>query len=285
MEDQFKNFLHFPIMPKVNNTAGNYRLHYKELTTIALKRFKYIGLPITLPAQEIELRLINQGFAPVFISKKFGIVTSYGSMYGQDQYFHATNVTYAQPILGSGDLKVDENVAVIFDSTLSSYLSPISLSGQIISWFARLLADIDTTIAVSIINNRMTRGVVTKTSTSQDAYKNYLRDLESGELGSAFTATGIIDGLQQILSHDIKETPLDSLLSCKQNIQKLFYNMYGFQYIMHKAERLIPDEIVNDTEYLSSFITDLLDSRQEGIERVNSRFNLDAKVVINDEII
>lgn len=275
----------FPTMPKINNTRGNYRLHYKELVTIALRRFKYIGLPTTLPAEEIELRLINQGFAPVFNSQKHGIVTSYGSMFGQDIYFHSTNVTYAQPILGSGDLKVNEDCAIIYDSTLSSYLSPIPLSGQIISWFARLLSDVDTTIAVSIINNRMTRGVVTKTSTSYEAYNDYLKDLENGELASAFTATGIIDGLQQILSHDIKETPLDSLLQCRQNIMKLYYNLFGFQFIMHKAERLIPDEIVNDTEYLSSFIYDLLTTRQEGVDRVNALFNLTVKVELNNEIV
>lgn len=285
MSKDFFETLRFPLMPKINNTNGNYRLHLKELTTIALKRFKYIGLPTTLPAQEIELRLINQGFAPVFQLDKFGIVTSYGSMFGQDQYFHSTHVTYTQPVLGSNQLEVGKDVAVIFDSTLSSYLSPVTLSGEIISWFARLLADIDTTIAVSIINNRMTRGVVTKTSTAFDSYKNYLKDLEAGELSSAFTATGIIDGLQQILSHDIKETSLESLLSCKQNIQKLFYNLYGFQFIMHKAERLIPDEIVNDTEYLSSFVIDLLESRQQGIAEVNAMWGLESEVVLNNEII
>ena len=275
--------LHFPIMPKINNTKSNFRLHYKHLMTIALRRFKYIGLPTTLPEEEIELRLINQGFAPVFLTKEYGIVTSYGSAFGQDIYFHSNHVTYAQPILGSGDLEIRKNCAIIYDSTLSSYLNPISLSGQIISWFARLLADLDTTIAVSIINNRMTRGVVTKTDVAHQAYDNYLHDLEEGELASAFTATGIIDGLQQILSHDIKETPLNDLQQCRQNILKLFYNMYGFQFILHKTERLVPDEITNDTEYLSSFIFDLLESRKQGIEMVNSMFELSAKVVLNND--
>lgn len=255
-------------MCRGNDTRRIYNNYIRRLYGIAIRAFKWSNLPPSLPQNEIELRLIWQGFAPIFNHPVYGIVTSYGSLYGVNIYNHADRALYSQPTLGNGEFSIGIGGAVVYDTSWD--MNGGSVMRDIIEWYARFLTDIDVSMNIAIINGRGTRGIMAKTKQAKDALEMYYKKLEAGEYTVPFANAGLLDEFQQLLEHNVNDTmTLESLQDTKSQTLRSFYNMYGIQMVEHKRERLINNEIETDEDFINSNITDMLTMRQNGAQMIN----------------
>lgn len=269
--DKKKRYVNYPAN-KVNN---NYHMWVSRLTQLAANAFQYSNLPSNLPAIEIERRLIFQGFAPVFKHDIYGLVTSWGSTNGISIYGYGTHVTYAQPILGSGELEIGHRVAVIYNSMLDVN-GDVSVNRLL--WYSKMLADIDSSINIAVVNNRDINSVTALTTPAYNALRDYHRKLESGDFDFVTTNSGVLESLSDLHKNKNEGISLTELYDTKRKILEDFYTDYGIQKISHKNERLIPDEIVNDEEFLSDNIRDLFEQRKLGCQRINALFGTNITV-------
>lgn len=255
-------------MCRGNDTRRIYDNYIRRLYGIAIRAFKWYNLPPSLPQNEIELRLIWQGFAPIFNHPKYGIVTSYGSLYGVNIYNHANHALYSQPTLGNGEFSIGIGGAVVYNTSWD--MNGGSVMRDIIEWYARFLTDIDVSMNIAIVNGRGTRGIMAKTEQAKKALEDYYRKLQQGEYAVPFSNAGLLDDFQQLLMHNINDNlSIDSMQELKIQTVRTFYNMYGIQMVDHKKERLITDEVETDIDYINSNIADMLTMRQNGAEMIN----------------
>lgn len=255
-------------MCRGNDTRRIYDNYIRRLYGIAIRAFKWSNLPLSLPQNEIELRLIWQGFAPIFKHPKYGIVTSYGSLYGVNIYNHADRALFSQPTLGSGDFSIGIGGAVVYNTSWD--MNGGSVMRDVIEWYARFLTDIDVSLNILIINGRGTRGIMAKTEQAKKALESYYKKLQEGEYTVPFANAGLLDDFQQILAHNVNDSlSLESLQELKTQTMRQFYNMYGVMMVDHKRERLITDEVETDEDFITSNIADMLLMRQNGAQMIN----------------
>lgn len=263
-------------IPKNNNLERVYDMHYRHLVSLATRVFNWRGLPPSLPSWEIERRLFRQGFAVVFKHPKFGLVTSDGALYGVNIYNHAENFNYSQPRLGSGNGRLGVSGVCVYNTSIDSDITNGgggSVMGDLLEWYARMLTDIDISITLLTIKARNTDGIIANNDLAKRALDAYFDRLEAGEIKVPFAPANMFDNVSDLVQRQSTGgASLSDLLQSKSQIMRDFYATFGVQSIQHKNERLITDEITNDTDYLTANVEDMLTARRNAVEQINLKF-------------
>ena len=263
-------------IPKNNSLERVYSMHVRHLLTLATRVFKWRGLPPSLPSWEIERRLFRQGFAVVFKHPKFGLVTSDGALYGVNIYNHAENFNYSQPRLGSGNGRLGVSGVCVYNTSIDSDITNGgggSVMGDLLEWYARMLTDIDISITLLTIKARNTDGIIANNDLAKRALDDYFDRLEAGEIKVPFAPANMFDNVSDLVQRQSTGgASLSDLLQSKSQIMRDFYATFGVQSIQHKNERLITDEITNDTDYLTANVEDMLTARRNAVEQINLKF-------------
>lgn len=271
------------VIPKNNDTAFVYRLHLRSLVNILMRLFVWENLPPNLPAEELETRLLWQGFATVFHHKTYGLVTATGSVYGQNIYSYGNKYSYSQTVLGSGNGENYINGITIYNTAADRYGG--SVCRDVVKHFAKTLADIDVSITVRVINSRASNGIMAHTTAAKKTLEEYYKKLENGDYFIPCAPTAITDSYSQMIQHDVSRADkITDLLTLKSQIMRDFYAYFGIQTVQHKNERLIADEINSDTDFLSANIQDLLAQRQRGAKAINDLFGTNISVGVRDYV-
>lgn len=242
--------------------------------------FDFEGTPDSLPGEEIERRLILHGYAIIFNHPKFGLVTSPGSLYGEDKYYLPTGATYSQVALGSGDLKIGVNCVVIYNSQIDLH-EPRGLS-DLIARYARMLADCDSSIANMMINSRQQKMGSAATPAAAKALDDALTKIYAG-MPATINVNTLLDLVKTIDWADTTRSGdnIDKLLTSKQKIYSDFLQEIGVKSAFEKRERLLTDEVRADDQLLTINTADMLKYRKIGIEMVNDMFGTDITVSHN----
>ena len=271
-------------IPKNNNLERVYNMHYRRLLTLATRVFKWHGLPPSLPSWEIERRLFRQGFAVIFNHPKYGLVTSDGAIYGVNIYNHAENFSYSQPRLGSGNGRLGVSGVCVYNTSIDSDITNGgggSVMGDLLEWYARMLTDIDISITLLTIKARNTDGIIANNDLAKRALDNYFDRLEAGDIKVPFAPANMFDNVSDLVQRQTTSgASLSDLLQSKSQIMRDFYATFGVQSIQHKNERLITDEITNDTDYLTANVEDMLTARQNAVEQINLKFGTNITVEV-----
>lgn len=263
----------------VKNVKRGYTFYLKILFEKCLGIFKYYNLPESLPAEEIEKRLIWFGFCGVFNHSKFGIVCADGGLSGYDQYYRPTEFLYAQPVLKSGTKKIGDDCVIIYN-TQSDVINPYGFQ-ELIRRYARLLADIDSSIDIQIINTRATK----LNSVADDlTAKSVNICMDALERGESYTVNrnSILDNWQTKDWNTAHPEQLEKLIDAKQSILNAFLEEIGVKSINEKRERMVTNEVSADNQLLMVNTDDLLYKRKMGVKQVNDMFGTDIKVELND---
>lgn len=263
----------------VKNVKRGYKFYLKMLFEKCLGIFKYYNLPKSLPAEEIEKRLIWFGFCGVFNHNKYGIVCADGGLSGYDQYYRPTEFLFAQPVLGSGTKTINDNCVIIYN-TQSDVIEPYGFR-ELIKRYARLLADIDSSIDIQIINSRATK----LNSVADDlTAKSVNMCMDALERGESYTVNrnSILTNWQTVDWNTAHPEQLEKLLDAKQSILNSFLEEIGVKSINEKRERMITNEVSADNQLLMVNTDDLLYKRKMGVKQINDMFGTDVKVEIND---
>lgn len=263
----------------VNSVKRGFAYWHNLLTEKCLDMYIYDGLPESIPAQYIERELIMFGYAPIF--EIDGILnTAEGSLSGVGRYYLPTTFTYAVPWLRGGYRTVDKNCVIIWNSKQDIY----ARAGfrDLISRYARQLADIESSINVVIVNQRATKmDVVADSQTAAEI--NRARD--AIEAGSHYTVNqkSIID---RYFPKEWAASPVSNqitqMIDARDRILSNFLEEIGVKSInMNKKERMITTEVTADTQLLTVNVEDMLSERKAGIDRVNKMFGTNITVKRN----
>lgn len=264
-----------------------YKTWYNYLYLIVSNIFVYYNLPANLPAREIEKRLILGGYALIFNTKLYGLVTAWGGRYGVNIYDYGNEFNYAQTILGSEEgIKDNINGVIMYGSSVDRF-SGVGITGKMIEYYADLLSDIDVSIDISVINNRAVNTIGAKSDGALASLREYQQRLYEGEtIIPKLVGNQLFDSTENILKQET-QTPnaLAELTNTQTAILKRFYNSFGIPFVEKKAERLIDSEVDTDKECLSVNLTDYLNNRREGVEAINNLFGTNIIVEVNNNVI
>lgn len=264
----------------VCSVVHGYNYYVHMLTEKCLGMFDYENMPDSLPGEEIERRLILDGYAIIFNHRKYGLVTAPGSLYGIDKYYLPTNATYTQPELGSGDLKIGVNCAIIYNSQIDMY-EPRGLS-DLIARYARMLADCDSSIENMLINSRQQKMGSAATPEAAKALDAALTKIYAGSPATINVNT-LLDLVKTIDWADTTRSGdnVDKLLTSKQKIFSDFLQEISVKSAFEKRERLLTDEVRANDQLLIINKVDMFKYRRIGLEWANNIFYEDMRVKNN----
>ena len=278
IDDIYTNLKQKQIYP-VNSVKKGYSYYVSLLTEKANGMYIYSGLPDSLPSDQIELKLILDGYCVVFNHPKFGLVTCGGGLSGIDKYYLPTRFVYAQPAVGSDNLIIDKNCVVVYNSSIDQYTQ--SGLSEIIQRSARMLADIDSSISILTINTRATKLNVAANDSIAKTVNHAMQKIADGEIETINTQS-LLDLYKTVdWNSEQKQQEIIELLNAKQQIMASFLSEIGVKNFTEKKERLITDEVTADDQLLTINVEDMLNYRKNGIDKINRMFNTSISVKRN----
>lgn len=258
-------------------TDKNWALHNYILQTLnrTQQLFKYNNLPDTIPQYCLESLLQINGFA--CIAKVEGkLYAFYGGLGGEpDVYYRPTLCTVANPALNlSKTFKIDEDCVILKNDSYIQGLMPL---------FRRYLSSLvenDITLNIACKNLRIA-GVFSGTDdkTLISAQK-YLDDISEGKQG-VIASNEFLEGLKvQPLSQG--NSNITQLLEFQQYTKASLFNELGLNSNFNmKREILTNSENEMNTDVLLPLVDNMLQTRQEDIEKINAMFGTNITVEFN----
>lgn len=263
----------------VNSVKKGFSYWYNLLTEKCMDMYIYDNLPESLPAQFIERLLIMWGYATIF--KENGeIQTAEGALSGVGRYYLPTTFTFAVPWMRGGYRTIGKDCIVIYNSKQDMYF--YHGLKELIARYSRMLADIESSINIVIVNQRAAKmDIVADSQTAAEVD----RAREAIEQGARRTINqkSIID---RYFPKEWGQVPASNqiiqLIDARDRILSNFLEEIGVKSInMNKRERMIQSEVTADTQLLLTNVEDMLAERQAGVDRVNQMFGTNITVVRN----
>lgn len=251
-------------------------------TTTFLNRlssmFEYKNLPETIPKRYLDTYLFLKGYTAIAknpIDNNLYVLWGNGGGERNAYYFPKRYIGANPWLKWTFDLEIGKDCVVIANDEMYSGLLPL------LSRNSTILSEIDLTFKIATINARLTNLLTAGTDATKKALENYLKDIESGKLGS------ILDkGLQENISAQPygSQSPryITQLIEAKQYWLASMFNELGINsnYNM-KRESITDNEVQMNNDSLLPLVDNMLKCRQDGIEKVNEMFGTNITVDFN----
>lgn len=277
-------------MYNVASVENGYRYWFAKLLNICLELFEWEGLPESLPQREIELQLILTGHCLIFLDDDSNLVTTYTTLYDFDKYYEPTKATYAQPVLGSksnidvNSLGYTDSNVLIYNSSLKENVFDLNIDNSLLTFiqrYARQLADIESTINIYAVNNRITNFPIAKNDKVMGSLKKFFNLFTLGE-HAIIEDDKIIDGFTAIpLPHSKASDTLIDLLDAKDKILEQFFRALGVKFRNSKRAQMSDEEVESDEQVLLISLYDMLKQRLKGCSNIKKVFGHNVTVKIN----
>lgn len=234
-----------------------------------------------IPAKEIEIRLILQGHCGIsnvaLDGKPAELTAFFGNFYGVGKYFDEKPYYMLRCPVWSGEGIVNEDTIVIDNCALRNPILPL------IDRYAVLIAHAETTIIDSLVNARDAGGVpVAANEIQKQSIENYYQKLYNGEVGLVRDPAAV--GVQYAGADRHTQEKVLDLIETRQKLLKSFYSDIGVRASFEKRSNAVVEEVEADTSMLLLNISDMLDSRKRGAEKVNKLFGTNFSVELAKEI-
>lgn len=237
--------------------------------------FEWNGLPF--PQREIETRLILYGYCGVVDDGKLGIMVADGGMSGVTQYHDIyTHFTYAAPTAKGGTLEIGKDCVIVNNTALRTPLYPL------VYRTACLLAHADISLKCALVNMRYTDLFATDDEATAENVRSVRNRLYDGDY-DCIVDKSIVGSLQNIANTATNNSSIKDCLEVREEILKSFYNAIGVRYNKEKKERMITDEVTDDSQLLLFNISDMLAQRQTACQDIINVLGLDVSVKLSQE--
>lgn len=257
---------------------------FNKLLNIMLQIFEYEGLPSSIPKREFEIPLLLDGYVGVFNNQKYGLVASRIEPYGQDKYYDPIAYTYAQPELGGGNIKIGIDGVIVYNSELQHNAYEFDTDGGAYTFlkrYARMLADIESTISNYMVDIRDTEYAVAKNDAIKQSLEAYFLNKQAGKR-TVITDDLIMSAFESIQRPQRSSADrINDLLIAKDKILEQFFRDIGVKFYNPKKAQVTEDEIEADTQLLVISTDDMLEERKAGVERINDLFGTSITVKLN----
>lgn len=250
----------------------SYRYWVNTLLEYAMKIFSWEGLPDSLPAKEIESRLLLYGVCGITQVEGNKVIAVTPNLYGiTDYYDEFTDYTFATP-KNSGRVVIGNNGFIINNTQLRN------ATFFKIKQYATILAHCDVTINCALVNGRSNDIIQAITDKFRDSATAYRRKLEEGD------PSPIVNEGFSTLKFDskgrIEGVSLSEVYDIRQNYLTQFWEDVGLRRSSTKRERLNVDEVNANDDLLNLNISDMYANRQIGASAFDM-FGLSVRCVCN----
>ena len=263
--------------------SDKYKLNKKELVNSYIRymlnrtqdMFEYKGLPESIPKKNLELYLQTKGFVVIPSKNIDKPVAMYGGLGGvPNEYYMPTIAIVNNPYLKYNEsLTIGKDCIVIYNDSTITGLMPM------FEKYALLLAECDLSINMINKTNRIDNVIECGDSNTEAAALKFIEDIENGELSHIVSKKFIDESLLKIHSLSKTTDNLLKLIELRNYIESSWYIDLGLNsnYNM-KRESLTDSETEVDTYTLTPLIKNMLEERQNGIKRINEKWNLNISV-------
>ena len=263
--------------------SDKYKLNKKELVNSYIRymlnrtqdMFEYKGLPESIPKKNLELYLQTKGFVVIPSKNIDKPIAMYGGLGGvPNEYYMPTIAIVNNPYLKYNEsLTIDKDCIVIYNDSTITGLMPM------FEKYALLLAECDLSINMTNKTNRIDNVIECGDSNTEAAALKFIDDIENGELSHIVSKKFIDESLLKIHSLSKTTDNLLKLIELRNYIESSWYIDLGLNsnYNM-KRESLTDSETEVDTYTLTPLIKNMLEERQNGIKRINEKWNLNISV-------
>ena len=263
--------------------SDKYKLNKKELVNSYIRymlnrtqdMFDYKGLPESIPKKNLELYLQTKGFVVIPSKNIDKPVAMYGGLGGvPNEYYMPTIAIVNNPYLKYNEsLTIGKDCIVIYNDSTITGLMPM------FEKYALLLAECDLSINMINKTNRIDNVIECGDSNTEAAALKFIDDIENGELSHIVSKKFIDESLLKIHSLSKTTDNLLKLIELRNYIESSWYIDLGLNsnYNM-KRESLTDSETEVDTYTLTPLIKNMLEERQNGIKRINEKWNLNISV-------
>ena len=273
-------------MYDLSKVKVGYDYWYFKILNILLDIFEWKNLPAGVKSRDIELNLLLTGHA-VFVPQNDGTVfVPITSLAGFDEYYQPTVCVWANPVINNSKVwELHKECEIIYNSTMQDYVFYIKSDNSMCSFigkYARLLADIESTIDIYIINGRLTSIPATDDSNVAQSIKMFFKKLTLGER-AILTDSNII---QQFRNIDINRSNindnLNDLLIARDKILEMMFRDLGVRMYNPKKAQVNSEEVESNDQLLLISLDDMKRARTEGAESVNDLLGTSMYPTINE---
>lgn len=270
---------------EVASVPAGFDFWYFKLLNYCLGIYKYTGLPESLPGRELLMNLIITGHAVVF-QDKGQLVTTCTTIYDFDKYYRPTKATFGNVKIFSRTLTfgVDSEVVyltriqgnVLHDQCVDSGLNTF------IKRYARMLADIESSINIYTVNTRATSYPVGASDQVRQSLENFYNKVAMGEK-AVVTDDLIIEAFRNVdIIGQRSGEGLNDLIIARDKILATFFREIGIKFTQEqKKAQLTEEEVTADEQLLLLNVNDMLEVQREGLKRVNDHFGTNIEVSLN----
>lgn len=276
-DDLLRNF--FARKPKdVDGVANTSSIYYRnKLFRLFLQRYVIEGMPKTWEFDYFNEHLFLDGVIGV-TDTTAGILALKCGLTGIGIFEQPTKTIYANPVLGNFERTIGEDCEII---RLQYNYQGI---GWILDRYATLLAMCDSSIAVNLMNTKVSWVFGATDKTQAETFKAIYDDITQGK-PAVFTSNQNVGNLkEQMFVMPAKQNFIaDDVQLLKRKILNEFLTDIGINNTnLDKRERLTDDEVNANNDEVLANIYHWYDNINDGITKVNNMFGLSLKCTIRD---
>ena len=278
----------------VCDVESNYRYYVGLLLNRMVNLFDWHDLPETVDKQYLCSLLFLTGKATFFKSNDALYIADCAIGGELDEYYFPKYAILANPVLGSKNLLINTDCAIVYTSTADKinnnvrmgdvgYIASCPTYG-LITKTAELLADCMSSINIVQKNARASFVVTAPTDNVRVQMDMLLKRMYDGEPYTTVTDSAFADNRVTVLplTTTVGNTTLRELRETQQYYLSQFYHAIGVDSNSNfKRERLTTAELDSESEPLQINIIDMINSVKEGIEQVNKMFGTHITVELN----
>lgn len=237
--------------------------------------FKYENLPDTVPQRMLELMLQTAGVI-CFANVNDSLYCFEGGLGGPpDPYYRPTCFTVANPALKfNKTLTIGTDCEIMLNDSLMMGLMPI------LNKYATLLMENTLTMRMVDINSRIPMIISAGDDRTRASGEEYMRKIIEGRL-AIYGEHTFFDGDGVRVSPYSANTnrPITSLIEYNQFLRAGWLNELGIQLNNNfKRETLTSDEISMADDALHPLVDDMLEQRQDALNKINAMFGTNISV-------
>lgn len=224
--------------------------------------------------------LFQYGYFAIFNTKRFGVVMQQCNPGGFNIFYNPYYVLVTSPLLGTENairMEVDKDCVLV-------QLTPDWAGiGDLINYYAGLLAVVGQTTTVNLINSKLSYVIGVKNRSSAEAMKDLFERLSQGELAVAIDNKLLNEKGEptwQLFDQNVGGNYIvDKLLDAWATIENKFATDIGLPNAnTSKRERLITDEVNANNVATAAMAGMWLKNLQRGFEKANKLFGLDMSI-------
>lgn len=253
----------------VANASAEYYRMYLLRKVFAI--FEFYGMPKTWDKDYFLTRLFLDGYLCV-TDTELGVIPLQCGFYGVNVFQHPTNCNIANPILGNFDRTIDEDCVLLKLQYSYTGIYPI------LNRYATLLAMCDSSIAVNLMNSKVSFIGLCESKNQANTMKRMYDEISCGN-PAVFVNENAVNPSKFFFNNVKQNFVGEEIQALKRSIINEFLTEIGINNAnTDKRERLNADEVNANNSEIGCNVQHWLDNIREGLAQVKDMFGIDITV-------